>query len=207
MAKQLTPHSRVEQAKARNDAILAAALVEFVANGFAATRIDDVAKRAGVAKGTVFHHFTDKERLFESMARAVLQPWVDRIDQLVPAPDMLIRSVIEAFLTPLVEEIATPRGDVLRLFISEGMRFPRLADFYHGEILSKLFGRLRPLLRIAAARGELCNPGIAELPQLIGAPIVVGVLWHGLFQRIEPLDHSALLKVQLDCLFVGKDRG
>src|SRR5262245_48488186 len=73
---------RAEQAAARRTAILAAALDEFSARGFAATRLEDVAKRAGVAKGTIYLHFKDKEALFQELVRTMLSPVVARLEQL-----------------------------------------------------------------------------------------------------------------------------
>src|SRR5437762_6697473 len=61
--------SRAERAAERRAAIIEAALEEFIARGFTATRIDDVAKRAGVAKGTIYLHFKDKESMFEELIR------------------------------------------------------------------------------------------------------------------------------------------
>lgn len=193
--------SRQEKVQQRRDAIVAAALAEFTAHGFAAARIDDIAARAGVAKGTVFLHFADKEQLFVGMARAVLQPWIERIDAMTPVPGESVRATIEGLLLPLLAEIPRQGGDVIRLFISEGLRFPQLAEYYYNEILSRVLARLRLLLAVAAQRGELADPAIAALPQLIGAPLVIGTLWHGLFQPLEPLDLAALVRTQLDCLF------
>jgi AcrR family transcriptional regulator len=198
--------SRQERAQDRSDAIVAAALAEFTAHGFAAATVDNIARRAGVAKGTVFHHFADKQQLFEGMARAFLKPSIDHIERFAPPPGIPVRMAVEAFVLPLIREVAGPRGDVVRLFISEGLRFPSLAEFYHREILSRVFAIQRRLLAAAAERGELADPAIAQFPQLVGAPLVVGLLWHGLFQRIEPLDLEALVKTQLDCLFVSSAR-
>src|ERR1700690_2348464 len=66
--------ARRTKATARRDAILAAALHEFSVNGFAAARLDDVARRAGVAKGTIYVHFKDKEALFQDLIRFNLVP-------------------------------------------------------------------------------------------------------------------------------------
>jgi len=198
--------SRQERAQDRGEAIIAAALAEFTAHGFAATRVEDIARRAGVAKGTVFHHFADKEGLFEGMARAVLKPWIDHIDSVRLEPGRSVRETVGAFLRPLIREVAGPRGDVVRLFISEGLRFPRLAEFYYREILSRVLRHSASVAAAAAERGELAQPAIAEFPQLVGAPLIVGVLWHGLFQRIDPLDLDALVTTQLDCLFVPSQR-
>src|SRR6516225_743501 len=71
---------RGARARVRRAGILAAALEEFAARGFAATRLDDVARRAGVAKGTIYLHFRDKESLFQELVRAMLSPLVGTIE-------------------------------------------------------------------------------------------------------------------------------
>src|SRR5690606_16589078 len=85
---------RAAQAAARREAILNAALAEFSANGFSATRLDDVAKRAGVAKGTIYLHFADKEALFQEIVRSMLSPLVGRLEELGNV-DLPLRAVIE----------------------------------------------------------------------------------------------------------------
>src|SRR6516162_1373048 len=72
--------ARDERRNERRTAILSAALEEFAARGFAATRLDDVARRAGVAKGTIYLHFRDKESLFQELVRAMLSPLVGTIE-------------------------------------------------------------------------------------------------------------------------------
>src|SRR5438309_698913 len=120
---------RAEKSAARREAILAAALDEFAAQGFAATRLDDVARRAGVAKGTIYLHFRDKEALFQELMRAVLIPLVGMLETIAQA-DARLRAIAERIVDVFVDEIyATRRKDVIRLIISEGPRFPKLAEF------------------------------------------------------------------------------
>src|SRR5690242_10272916 len=75
-ASPLPPRKRAEKSEARRQAIVAAALAEFCARGFAATRLDDVARRAEVAKGTIYLHFRDKEALFREIVGTMLVPLV-----------------------------------------------------------------------------------------------------------------------------------
>src|SRR5438105_935360 len=77
----------------RRAAILAAALEEFSARGFAAARLDDVAKRAGVAKGTIYLYFRDKQSLFQELVRAMLSPLIGTIEA-APMQDLPIRAVV-----------------------------------------------------------------------------------------------------------------
>src|SRR5262245_44481927 len=105
---------RAERQAQRREAILSAALDEFSARGFAATRLDDVAKRADVAKGTIYLYFRDKESLFQELVRSMLSPLVGAIAG-APLRDLPIRAVVEMIFDVFVNEIyATRRKDVIR---------------------------------------------------------------------------------------------
>src|SRR2546421_13099427 len=84
---------RAERSAARREAILAAALDEFSASGFAATRLDDVARRAGVAKGTIYLHFSDKEALFQELVRSALVPILTVLEA-APVAEIPIRVLV-----------------------------------------------------------------------------------------------------------------
>jgi AcrR family transcriptional regulator len=192
---------RAEKSAARRRAILSAALDEFAAQGFAATRLDDVARRAGVAKGTIYLHFRDKEALFQDLVRSVLSPLVGMLETIAQT-DAPLRSLAERIVDMFVTEIYdTRRKDVIRLIITEGPRFPKLAEFYYREVLSRVIQAMRGLLRHALERGELDNEAIVRFPQLLVAPGLVAIIWSGLFDRFEPLDVRALMHAHLDLLF------
>jgi AcrR family transcriptional regulator len=74
--------------EARRQAIIEAALSVFVAQGFAAAKLDDVADKAGVAKGTIYLYFKDKQDLFEQMVRAAVSPVIERLEALAKVPDL-----------------------------------------------------------------------------------------------------------------------
>src|SRR3954465_805241 len=113
------PSSRAAKAAERRQAIIDAGLDEFIARGFTATRLDDVAKRAGVAKGTIYLHFQDKEALFQELIRTALGPLISRLAAL-PPPGGSIRTALEAFAHTFAQEVvATRRGDIVRLIIAE----------------------------------------------------------------------------------------
>src|SRR4051794_41059771 len=113
---------------AKRDSILAAALEEFSARGFAAARLDDVARRAGVAKGTIYLYFRDKETLFQELVRAELSPIVAALEA-TPAEDLPLRLVAERLVTIFARDIFnTHRKDVIRLVLTEGPRFPHIAE-------------------------------------------------------------------------------
>jgi AcrR family transcriptional regulator len=185
----------------RRQAILAAALKEFSARGFAAARLDDVADAAGIAKGTIYLYFRDKETLFQDLILSEMGPVVATLETAL-AVDLPVRAVAERAVELFVREIyGTSRREIIRLILSEGPRFPQLADFYYREVLSRIIAAVRALLRRALERGELRGDAIIRFPQLLGAPGIVAILWSGLFQRQDPLDVEGLMRAHLDLLF------
>src|SRR6185437_12503472 len=195
--------SRKARTGERRDAILAAALDEFASRGFEAARLDDVARRAGVAKGTIYLYFRDKETLFQELIRTMLTPLVGTIEALGAADvplAMLADRIVDLFVNEVYE---TRRKDVVRLMISEGRRFPALAEFYYREVLSRIIGAMRTLLRRAAARGEVPE-SLAEFPQIIAAPGLIAIIWSGLFERFEPLDVRKMMKTHIELLFAPR---
>ena len=199
------PPARAACARARSverrEAILAAALEEFAVNGFAGTRLDDIAQRAKIAKGTIYLYFADKETLFKELLRAMFAPIVKGFEQM-PADDVPTRDIIERIVALFVREvIGTRRKDVIRLVIAEGSRFPELAEFHYREVLSRVIGAMSALMARAIARGEVKNSAYAKFPQLIAAPGLVAVIWSGLFERFAPLDVEAMMRAHLDIIF------
>lgn len=196
--------SRAEKAAARREAILAAALEEFAAQGFAATRLDDVARRAGAGKGTIYLHFRDKEELFQELVRSMIVPQVEVLEAGLRL-DLPIRLVVAQFFDRFVREIyGTRRREVLRLILTEGQRFPQLAEFYYRAVVERGVAAVRDALRRAHARGELPSEALVDFPQLIIAPAVVAVVWSGMFERFAPLDVEALMRAHFELLFGSK---
>jgi AcrR family transcriptional regulator len=195
---------RAEQSQARRAAILSAALDEFGARGFAAARLDDVAKRAGVAKGTIYLHFRDKEALFQEIVRAEIGPIISVIEH-APELQIPVRVLIEQLLGTFVREVlGTRRRDMIRLMITEGPRFPALAEFYYREVVGRALPAIRIIMRRAAERGELPNDALARFPQLLVAPALMSIIWNSLFDKIDPLDAQALMRAHLDLIFAER---
>jgi AcrR family transcriptional regulator len=194
--------SRAAKAAERRDAIVAAALAEFSEKGFAAARLDDIAKRAGVAKGTIYLHFADKRTLFEGIVHLVIGPALTQIEAAAPEPGERMRDYVERIMLPVALSLATsPRREVVRLLIAEGARFPEVAEIYYREVVERGMALVRGLALAARERGELSDDALERFPQLLIAPALVGAIWSGLFQRFQPLDVEALFRAQLDLLF------
>jgi AcrR family transcriptional regulator len=196
-----TPTNRAERAAERREAIIEAALDEFISRGFTATRLDDVAKRAGVAKGTIYLHFKDKESMFEELIRTALVPLIGRMT--APPPiGASVRDAIEGFAQNFIREVATTRrGDIVRLIVAEGPRFPAVADFYYREVVSRGLAGMRALIELGIARGEIQQKNLARFPQILVAPALIAVIWQSLFSKHAPLDATEMFRVHLDLIF------
>lgn len=191
---------RARKSAERRKAILDAALDEFSKEGFAAARLDDVARRAGVAKGTIYLHFRDKEELFQELIRSMMAPQLDALVALqdLDAPvQVALRRFADVFLR---EVLGTRRRDVMRLVIAEGPRFPAIAEFYYREVVSRGIGALRRVLERGVERGELRHKELVDFPQLVVAPAVLAIHWASLFQAFAPLDGEEMLDAHLRIL-------
>jgi AcrR family transcriptional regulator len=194
--------NRAERAAERRGAIIEAAMDEFIARGFAATRLDDVAKRAGVAKGTIYLHFKDKESMFEELIRTAIVPLVVRLSASPPPPGASVRDMVEGFAENFIREVATTRrGDIVRLIVAEGPRFPAVADFYYREVVSRGLAGMRALIELGIARGEIKQKSLARFPQILVAPAMIAVIWQSLFSKHAPLDALEMFRVHLDLIF------
>jgi AcrR family transcriptional regulator len=199
---------RQQASDQRRQAILRAGLEVFAARGFAAARLDDVADKAGVAKGTIYLSFRDKEDLFEQIVLGAVTPVLTMIGALAGEPDAPTDAILARLFDLFrVEVLGTWRREVLRLVISEGARFPRIAEFYHREVISKGLGIIRHLAQRAMARGELQSDSLARFPQLLFAPLLMALIWDGLFSAIEPLDVEGLLAAHRELLLGASARG
>ncbi|MDP2295876.1 MAG: TetR/AcrR family transcriptional regulator [Pseudolabrys sp.] len=192
-------NAREARGLARRETILMAALDEFSARGFEATRLDDVAKRAGIAKGTIYLYFRDKETLFQELVRAMLAPLIAGMEAMREAdlpPGKLSEILLDMFVREIYE---TRRKEVIRLIITEGRRFPKLAEFYYREVLSRIFEAVRALLKRASAHSPVPE-ALIEFPQLVASPALLAIIWNGLFDRYEPLDVRKMLKAHIDLM-------
>ena len=190
----------------RRAAILAAALDVFAENGFAASRLDDVAQKAGVAKGTLYLYFPDKEALFEALLQGLAGPVLQRFEALSADPALPASAILGGILAVFQTEIiGTNRERLLRLIIAEGPRFPKIAEFYHREIISKGREIIRAIVTRGYERGELASDAMARFPQLFFAPLLTAVLWRSMFSQFDPLDVNAMIECHRKLMLGLKD--
>lgn len=189
----------------RREQILAAAFDEFAVNGYAATRLDDVARRAGIAKGTVFLYFKNKRLLFRSVVRHMIQPVLGDIDALVAAFPGSAEDLLRELLSRPYSEVVTnekARG-IIRLLIAEARSFPQLSDIYHREIIQPGMTAIRLVLEKGIAAGEFRQTASVDFPQVLVAPMVLAVVWTLINGDRRPLDLASYMAAHLEFALDG----
>jgi AcrR family transcriptional regulator len=203
-APALTPDER----EARTKALLAAALDVFLERGFESARLDEVAQRAGVAKGTLYLYFPSKEALFEALIGSLIASPFQAAGEAMLKQDVPAEAMLRGLLNFAKTEIlGTKRKDVARLIISEAGRFPELAAFYHREVIARGMTVVRAIIQRGVERGEFSSDAAARFPQLVVAPVLVAIVWTGLFDRVQKLDTSGLIDAHADLLIAGLKGG
>ncbi|HMN72300.1 MAG TPA: TetR/AcrR family transcriptional regulator [Rhodoblastus sp.] len=188
------PSKRRQASEARRRAILDAAFDVFIAEGFKAARLDDIARRAGVAKGTLYLFSKDKDDLFEQVALDAVAPVLERLTHLAGQTDLPFAMLLTGMFTLFEREVlATKRREIFRLIIAEGARFPAIAEFYHREVVSRGLTLVERAAERAHARGEIPSYALARYPQLLFGPLLVSVVWRSLFEPYQPLDVAGML--------------
>lgn len=190
----------------RKRMILDAALAVFAQKGFISARIEDIAKAAGVGKGTVYLYFPDKESLFKSLIGENLAPLVARGAELLEASPQSPRATLSAFYALIEAEVLeTRRADLVRLMITEMPNFPEVAAYYHANLIRPGMQLVHKLLTIAQDRGELRSAQALKAPQMVMAPIVMAAVWGMLFSRYGEFDRRAAFELSLNSLFTSPE--
>lgn len=186
--------------------IVDAAFAVFAEKGFAAAKLDEIARRAGVSKGAVYLYFETKEDVFRAVVEQAIAPNISAVKAMVaahPGPLSELLRGVAAHMAGIVE--STPLGGVLKMVVGEARNFPEIARVWHDELVSQALGAMAAAIEAAQARGEV-RPGDprAFALQLI-APLLVAVLWRETFVPIgaQPFDLPALMRQHVETLLRG----
>lgn len=193
------------QTEEKRRAILYATLEEFEARGFAAARIEDIAKKAGVAKGTVYNYFESKEALLMGLAEDLGNLIHENLGRAMKdSAPMSTRQRIEEVFEPIIRENGRGRmSRILRVIWSEGLHRPQLTRPFFEKFLLPAFGEEGFFTRMTEKKDFPVI--IREYPFLIAAPLIQGVLWQTLLGDSKPLEFRRVFKAYLDLIFGEED--
>jgi AcrR family transcriptional regulator len=187
--------------EARPQEIIAAGLAEFAESGFAATRLEDVATRAGIVKGTIYRYFESKEALFEAALSSGIGPAFDALPEMIADYDGSTSDLIRLLIGHLYETLFNPDVELLaRIIITEGRRFPDVAQLYHRLLIGKGRDMLHRIIERGLARGELQPSPLSATPEVLAGPVIMAIVWHTIFDRFDPIEPRRFLEAHLDLL-------
>ena len=205
---QAAPAKRARRKEARPGELLEAALALFVEKGYAATRVEEVAARAGVSKGTLFLYFPSKEELFKAVVRENagrhLADAFREVAEYTGTSDELLHEFIQRWWT---QYGGAPAAGLTKLIMSEAANFPDLAQYYQDEVVQPSHELVRRIVQRGIDRGELREVDLTLAAHLIVAPLVQLVTWRFSLAPCCPAtlmpDPRALLDMHADMVVRG----
>jgi AcrR family transcriptional regulator len=175
---------------ARPQELLAAALDLFVERGFASTRLEDVARRAGVSKGTLYLYFANKEELFKAVVRENIVPAIGAAEQDIADFDGHSAELLRALMGYWWQSMgATKASGIVKLIMAEAGNFPELARFYQDEVVTRGNNMIAGMLTRAIARGEFRAVDVGVMTQVLIAPMLMLMTWK---HSVGPCDGGQL---------------
>ena len=199
------PAPRRRRKEARPSELVAAALACFAERGFAATKLDDIAAKAGVSKGTVYLYFASKQAVFEALVRQAVLPNVERLIGETAQPGAPVLEILPRLLRAITGTMA---GSSLlqfpRLIIAESPQFPELAQFWRQTVIDRMLGVVSGLIERGIAAGEIRPVDPVDAARLMIAPLLMAVIWGTTFVREgESFDLNVFIDRHLDIYLRG----
>lgn len=184
----------------RPQEITAAAFEVFAEKGYAAARVEEVARRAGVSKGLLYLYFKTKEALFRAVVQSVVIRRVDVLLGMLEDTELSSEAFMRGPLLDFMKRVPdSPVAIVIKLLIAEGQRHPDLVDFYWDNVVAKGLAAIRQFIERGVERGEFRESAVSELPQLVLAPMMLSMIWRIVFTK-RSLDTDRLMETQIDML-------
>jgi AcrR family transcriptional regulator len=186
--------------------ILDAALDAFVENGFTATRLEDVAERAGISKGTLYLYFDSKEALLTAVVRENIVPFIERTERRVDEFQGSSRDLLAEILGEWWDGMHASRaGGLPKLVLAEAANFPEVARIYYDEVVQRVRRLFAKALRRGVERGEFRPIDVEYTVRVVMAPVVMGLIWkHSLVRcQIDTIDFDRHRKALIDLVLNG----
>ncbi|MEY2632822.1 MAG: hypothetical protein RIR00_1476 [Pseudomonadota bacterium] len=194
------------RAEARPEEVLQAALAAFAERGYAATSLDEVARRAGITKGTLYLYFPNKAELFKAVVRNALVSNLSDARQRAASHSGSSWSLLAGLLREFTHRIVlSPLSAIPKLVIAEAGNFPDIAGFYFNEVVMPARQLLQGILQRGIAQGEFRPLDLDHIWRVVIAPLLLAILWQHSFKPYDPvpLDVERHLASHLDLLRHG----
>jgi AcrR family transcriptional regulator len=180
--------------------ITEAAFATFVEKGYAGTRVEEVAHRAGVSKGLLYLYFKTKEELFKSVVTSFVVPKLDALLVNIEQDELTAEEFLRGPFLNFARTIpGSPIGMIVRLLIAEGPKHPDLLQFYWDKVVSRGIAAIQGLVEKGVRAGEFKRSPVTEQPLLFVMPVVFSVIFRLLFAK-QGIDTDKLIDTQIKLL-------
>ena len=182
---------------ARPQEIIDAALAHFVETGFAGTRLDDVARRAGLSKAAIYLYFEDKTALFKGVVQHAVSSNLGQMEAMLAGHRGPVSSLLPRILEFMAIRIEnSPMAAVAKLVISESRAFPEIGQFYLKEVIGRGLPLMEGLIRRGIDQGEFRKVDAYLTVRSMMGPMLLAIVWRTVFEPIgaEKLDVQALAR-------------
>lgn len=208
ISRLVEAHKRERRKEARPGELLDAALALFVEKGFAATRSEEVAVRAGVSKGTLFLYFPTKDELFKAVVRENIsgrfKEWNEEFENFTGDSSDMLRYCMKVWWERVGN---TPASGITKLIMGEASNFPELAQFYHEEVVAPGHDLIRRILQRGVARGEFRITDLDHAVYGVIAPMMFLIMMKHSFGACAPstfvVDPEQFIETQVEILLQG----
>jgi len=191
---------------ARPEEIVSAALEVFADRGFAATKLEDIARRAGVTKGTIYLYFDSKEALFKALIRQTIVPVIAQGEAVAQSFTGTARDLFEKLVREywrLVGE--TSLVGIPKLMMAEANNFPELARFYYDEVVTRGHRLMAGVIQRGVKAGEFRPVNVMLAAKLAMSPLMHAVIARKAFSACMPegFDVDSYLNTHIDLYLNG----
>ncbi len=174
---------------ARPEEILDAALQLFTEKGFSSTRMIDVARAAGISKGTLYLYFDNKESIFRDVVKQRITPQLDKVESLVDhfegSEAELLRNLINGWWMSIA---CTPLSAIPKIIVSESGNFPELAEYFTQNVVIRSRNLFSKVISRGMISGEFKRYEAETVARLVVAPLVQATIW---MHSLKPYDDDS----------------
>lgn len=211
MSSPATPShqpSRQRRKADRPHELLEAALTLFVEKGLAATRQEEVAKLAGVSKGTLYLYYPSKDELFKAVIEAYLTQVIVEGEEIVDQFDGSTSELMGLLAQTWWARVGSSKASgLLVLIMAEANKFPELAQFYVDEVVAPSHALLARVVRRGIERGEFRSMDVTSVVHALIAPMQFLILYRQCTSVCThnpvPLDPETFMNTQMELLLRG----
>jgi len=186
--------------------IMNAAVELFVCKGFASTKIDDIAKQAGVSKGTVYLYYSSKESLFKAMVYELMVPKINEVERYILSYDGKQRELLKIVILQWWQTVKSSGiTGIPKLIISEADKFPELTKFYVKEVIHRIQTILVNIINAGIDKQEFRKVNPLLTSRVIMSSLVYFSMWDTSLKKHDQngLEVEDLIDEQIEIIFYG----